>query len=77
MNLDYVVDSHDVLDTTTDIITAYVVRNKVSVDDLCHTIGNVYSKVFDISRSNRALTYKELLNNGEGVLIDDQGDVYP
>lgn len=64
MNLDHIVDSNEILDTTTDIITAYVGRNKVSVDDMCKTIGVVYDTVYGLSRTNRALSYKELLNGG-------------
>lgn len=64
MNLDHIVDGTEVLETTTDIIAAYITRNKVSVDEMCSTIGNVYKAVYGLSRSNRALTYKELLNGG-------------
>ncbi len=64
MNLDHIVDGTEVLETTTDIISAYIIRNKVSVDDMCRTIGSVYKAVHGLSRSNRALTYKELLNGG-------------
>ena len=64
MNLDHIIDGNEVLETTTDIITAYVTRNKVSVDEMCNTIGNVYKSVYGLSRTNRALSYKELLNGG-------------
>jgi predicted transcriptional regulator len=67
MNLDHIVDGNEVLETTTDIISAYVTRNKVSVDDMCSTISNVYKSVYGLSRSTRALSYKELLNGGIGV----------
>lgn len=64
MNLDYIVDSNDVLEITTDIMSSYVVRNKVSVDEMCETISNVYQTLYSLSRSTRALSYKELLNTG-------------
>jgi predicted transcriptional regulator len=64
MNLDHIVDSSEVLETTTDIIMSYIGRNKVSVDTLCTTIGDVYKTVHALGRSNRALSYKELLNGG-------------
>lgn len=64
MNLDYIVDSAETLDTTTDIIAAYITRNKVSVDEMCSTIGDVYKTLHGLGRGNRALTYKELLNGG-------------
>ncbi|MFT6073015.1 MAG: putative transcriptional regulator [Alphaproteobacteria bacterium] len=66
MNLDHIVDSSEVLETTTDLIVAYIGRNKVSVDEMCNTIGNVYKTVYTLGRSNRALSYKELLNGGTG-----------
>jgi|GEM_PF-5818131 len=64
MNLDHIVDSTEVLETTADIITSYVGRNKVSVDALCETISNVYQSLQQLDRGGRALTYKELLNGG-------------
>jgi predicted transcriptional regulator len=68
MNLDHIIDGNEVLDTTTDIITAYVGRNKISIDEMCQTIGTVYKSVYGLSRTNRALSYKELLNGG----VDNQ-----
>ena len=66
MNLDHFVDGQEVLETATDIITAYVGRNKVSVDDMCQTIGDIYKTLHGLSSQNRPLTYKELLNGGQG-----------
>lgn len=67
MNLDYIVDSSDILETTIDIIAAYVTRNKVSVDDMCSSIGSVYKTLHSLGQNNRALTYRELLNGGEAA----------
>lgn len=64
MNLDYIIDGNEVLETTTDIITAYLARNKISIDEMCDTIGHVYKSIYGISRTNRALSYRELLNGG-------------
>jgi predicted transcriptional regulator len=64
MNLDHIVDSTEVLETTTDIMAAYITRNKLSVDEMCSTIGNVYKAVYGLSRTSRVLSYKELLNGG-------------
>lgn len=71
MTKDHTSDGNDILDTTTDIITSYVARNKVSVDKMCETISEVYSTVHSLSRSSRALSYKELLNGGVEAQIQE------
>lgn len=74
MNLEHIIDSNEVMDTTADIITSYVARNKVSIDDMCATIGTVYTTVHSLSRTNRVVSFKELLNGGIDNNNNDNDD---
>lgn len=61
MNLDHIIEREDILGITAYIIGTYVAHHKISVQELCDTMGHVYDVIHSLSQNAKALTYKEFL----------------
>lgn len=67
MNLSYIVDQEDLLNMTSHIVSNHAANNKLTVEELCDVTEKVYQTFHALSQDQRALTYKDLMNDEEDV----------
>ncbi|MEM6603991.1 MAG: hypothetical protein AAF621_08065 [Pseudomonadota bacterium] len=61
MNLSYIIDQKDILEMTSHVVSHHAARNKLSPEELCDVLENVYVSFQKISKNSRALSYKDLV----------------